>query len=119
MCKIVGAEFGASTVFFSANMDHSSVSIDYFSVTMSLMFLSFSVLSGRKTFTAGETPEEVKELYKGLTCQKVKTLGGFKLSADDASNYTGKLVFLEQRRDLKGPYPKVFNFNLIHIYIAH
>ena len=33
-------------------------------------------------------------------------MGGFKLSADDASNYTDKLVFLEQRRDLKGPYPK-------------
>ena len=25
---------------------------------------------------------------------------------DDANNYTDKLVFLEQRRDLKGPYPK-------------
>ena len=42
----MGAEFGASTVFFSVNMDHGSASIDYFSVTMSLMFLSFSVLSG-------------------------------------------------------------------------
>ena len=72
----MGAEFGASIVFFSANMDHGSASIDYFSVTMSLMFLSFSVLSGQKTFTAGETPEEVEELYEGLTCQKVKTLGG-------------------------------------------
>ena len=42
----MGAEFGVSTVFFSANMDHGSVSIDYFSATMSFMFLSFSVLSG-------------------------------------------------------------------------
>ena len=102
----MGAGLGTNTVFFSANKDYGSASIDYFSVTMSLMILSFSVLSGQKTFTAGETPEEVEELYEGLTCQKVRTLGGFKLSADDASNYTDKLVFLEQRRDLKGPYPK-------------
>ena len=64
------------------------------------------MLSGKKTFVPGETAEEAEELYEGLACKKVRTVGAFKLSQDDAANYTDKLLFLEQRRDFSGSYPE-------------
>ena len=70
-----------------------------------VVFLSF-VLSGKKTFVPGETAEEAEELYEGLACKKVRTVGAFKLSQDDAANYTDKLLFLEQRRDFSDSYPE-------------
>ena len=65
----------------------------------------FLSLAGRKSYTAGVTAEEVEELYEGLGCKKLKVIGAFKLANDDPANYTDKLVFLEQRRDLSGEYP--------------
>ena len=64
-----------------------------------------SVIAGRKSYTAGVTAEEAEELYEGLGCKKLKVIGAFKLANDDPANYTDKLVFLEQRRDLSGEYP--------------
>ena len=64
-----------------------------------------SVIAGRKSYTARATAEEVEELYEGLGCKKLKVIGAFKLANDDPANYTDKLVFLEQRRDLSGEYP--------------
>ena len=64
------------------------------------------MLSGKKTFIPGETAEEAEELYEGLACKKVRTVGAFKLSQDDAANFTDKLLFLEQRRDFSGSYPE-------------
>ena len=46
------------------------------------------------------------ESFEGLSCKKVKVLGSFQLSKDDPANYTDKLTFLEQRRDLPGKYPQ-------------
>ena len=40
-----------------------------------------------------------------MGCKKLKAVGAFKLANDDPANYTDKLVFLEQRRDLPGEYP--------------
>ena len=40
-----------------------------------------------------------------MGCKKLKAVGAFKLANDDPANYTDKLVFLEQRRDLSGEYP--------------
>ena len=48
----------------------------------------------------------MEEIYEGLACSKVKTVGGYKLSADDPGNFTDKLMFLEQRKDLPGSYPE-------------
>ena len=36
----------------------------------------------------------------------MKAIGGYKLQADDPSNFTDKLMYLEQRKDLPGSYPK-------------
>ena len=62
--------------------------------------------SGTKTILPGETPEEATEHFEGLSSKKLKCLGSFKLESDDSKNYTDKLTFLEQRRDLSGKYPK-------------
>ena len=48
----------------------------------------------------------MEEIYEGLACSKVKTIGGYKLSEDDPGNFTDKLMFLEQRKDLPGSYPE-------------
>ena len=64
-----------------------------------------SVITGKKSYTAGVTADKAEELYEGLGCKKLKVIGAFKLANDDPANYTGKLVFLEQRRDLSGEYP--------------
>ena len=68
-----------------------------------VLFLSFPL--GKKTITPGPTPEEAVESFETLSCKKVKVLGSFQLSKDDPSNYTDKLTFLNQRRDLPGNYP--------------
>ena len=59
-----------------------------------------------KTILPGETPEEATEHFEGLSSKKLKCLGSFKLASDDPKNYTDKLTFLEQRRDLSGSYQK-------------
>ena len=64
-----------------------------------------SFFTGKKTITPGPTAEEAVESFEALSCKKVKTLGSFQLSKDDPSNYTDKLTFIEQRRDLPGKYP--------------
>ena len=70
------------------------------------MSFSFLFFTGKKSITPGSTPEEAVESFEGLSCKKVKVLGSFQLSKDDPSNYTDKLTFLEQRRDLSGSYPQ-------------
>ena len=70
------------------------------------MSFSFLFFIGKKTITPGSTPEEAVESFEGLSCKKVKVLGSFQLSKDDPANYTDKLTFLEQRRDLSGSYPQ-------------
>ena len=62
-------------------------------------------LDMKKTVTPGPMPEEAVESFEALCCKKVKTLGSFQLSKDDLANYTDKLTFLQQRRDLSGIYP--------------
>ena len=46
------------------------------------------------------------EHFEGLSTKKLKCLGSFRLAQDDPKNYTDKLTFLDQRRDLTGSYPK-------------
>ena len=70
------------------------------------MSFSFLFFTDKKTITPGPTPEEAVESFEGLSCRKVKVLGSFQLSKDDPANYTDKLTFLQQRRDLPGKYPE-------------
>ena len=91
--SVVKVPYGVSTVHFSVRIVSSRFCL--------------SVISGRKSYTARVTAEEAEELYEGLGCKKLKVIGAFKLANDDPANYTDKLVFLEQRRDLSGEYPVV------------
>ena len=70
------------------------------------MSFSFLFFTGKKTITPGPTPEEAVESFEGLSCRKVKVLDSFQLSKDDPANYTDKLTFLQQSRDLPGKYPE-------------
>ena len=69
------------------------------------VFSHFFFTAGKKTITPGPTPEEAVGSFEALSCKKVKTLGSFQLSKDDPANYTDKLTFLQQRRDLPEKYP--------------
>ena len=92
-------------VNYSAVKVPYSVSTVHFSVRIVSNRFCLSVITGRKSYTTGVTAEEAEELYEGLGCKKLKVIGAFKLTNDDPANYTDKLVFLEQRRDLSGDYP--------------
>ena len=89
--------YGAVKVPYGASKVHFSVRI------VSSRFC-LSVITGKKSYAVGVTAEEAEELYEGFRCKMLKVIGAFKLANDDPANYTDKLVFLEQRRDLSGEY---------------
>ena len=96
---------GANIVLYGVRMVPYSVRMVPYGVSLVSSRFCLSVIAGRKSYTAGVTAEEAEELYEGLGCKKLKVIGPFKLTNDDPANYTDKLVFLEQRRDLSGEYP--------------
>ena len=94
--------YGVRMVLYSVRMVLYSVRMVLYGVRMVSSRFCLSVITGRKSYTTRVTAEEAEELYEGLGCKKLKVIGAFKLANDDPANYTDKLVFLEQRRDLSG-----------------
>ena len=70
------------------------------------------VFAGKKTCVAAEDEDAIEEVFEGLSCKKPQVLGGFRLEADDAVNYTDKLSFLDQARAFpKQAYPQGADFD--------
>ena len=90
-CSVRIVNYGAVEVPYGVSMVHFSVRI------VSSRFC-LSVISGRKSYTAGVTAEEAEELYEGLGCKKLKVIGAFKLANNDPANYTYKLVFFGAKK---------------------
>ena len=63
-----------------------------------ILILCLHFAGKRVVYPPNKEGDSAKELYVGLNCSKVKTLGGFQLSKDDPTRYRDKQDFLCQDR---------------------